>query len=414
MAVQRISSIVLATSIAVCGCGDESTRRDAAGIAGAANGGATIVTGGAAGAVNAAGASGGKAAPASDGSGGSVANGGAGGTPGFATGGAGGNPTMTGGAATASGGSAGTPGAGGAPASGGRGGSSGAYANLAVFGNTTTLELTPVLVATKSDYPGKATVMNGGIPNLWTGADLATNAETQALVQSVTHSNLRIVFTVCEGIYRIVARRSAGITSLGDLRGKRIATLPSTSSAYFLHAMLATVQLGETDVTVVSSGSPSQIPGLLSSRQVDAATIWEPEIQNAADALASDAIEFQDKTVYRELFDLHTTAEKLANQTTRRSIVEFLRALVKASNDIVAQPSSQWPLAASTTGFDATLIAKSWKNEAFPGTLVPDVLDVLEQEEIWLAKNSGRTARARAELAKLIDESPLMEAMGPP
>jgi NitT/TauT family transport system substrate-binding protein len=271
-----------------------------------------------------------------------------------------------------------------------------------------------VLLAAKSVYPGRAKVSNGGIPNLWSGGDLATNAETQALLQSVSHPNLRIVFTVCEGIYRIVARRSAGISTLSDLRGKRIATTPGTSSAYFLHAMLATVQLDETAVTVVASAAPSQIPGMLTSRQVDAATIWEPEIQNASDALGSDAVEFQDRTVYRELFDLHATAEKLANPDARRGIVQFLRALVTATGDIDAQPSSAWPLVGSTTGFDTTLISKAWKNESFPGTLVSDLLDVLEAEETWLAKNAGRAPRTRSTLATLIDDSLLKEAMGMP
>jgi NitT/TauT family transport system substrate-binding protein len=411
----RVLIIVLTTSIAACNDANESARLYGTEGGGAPNGGTATGTGAASGAMNGAGPG---EAPASSANGGSPASAGEGGAQGFVAGGSGGALTMAGGAATASAGAmsgmSGTSGngGGGAPATGGGNGTSGGYPNLVVAGNTTTLELAPVLVAAKSDYPGMAKVTNGSIANLWTGADLATNAETQALVQSVTHSNLRIVFTVCEGIYRIVARRSAGIASLGDLRGKRIATLPATSSAYFLHAMLATVQLTDTDVTVVSA-APNQVSSMLTSHQVDAATIWEPEIQNASDALAQDAIEFQDKSVYRELFDLHTTAEKLANPTARHGIVEFLRALIKASQDIVAQPSSEWPLVASTTGFDATLIAKAWKNEAFPGTLVPDVLDVLEQEELWLAKTGGRTARGRADLAKLIDESPLAEAMMP-
>ncbi len=56
-------------------------------------------------------------------------------------------------------------------------------------------------------------------------ADIATNAETQALRQSVDHPNLRIILTVSEGFYRVVARRSAGMTKLADLKGKKIATV---------------------------------------------------------------------------------------------------------------------------------------------------------------------------------------------
>ncbi|HVW27629.1 MAG TPA: ABC transporter substrate-binding protein [Polyangiaceae bacterium] len=419
---QRLQRLVLALAIASSGCSSDSRARNTAVTGVASTGGATFAAGGAAGDVNSVGsggvpsmvmtASGGATTGSSSSAGGTSSSAGGANTP--AAGG--GAVDSTGGSTNASGGSAGTQGSAGASgaSSGGRSGATGTFPNLAVFGNTTTLELAPVLLAAKSVYPGKATVTNGGIPNLWSGADLATNAETQALVQSVSHSDLRIIFTVCEGIYRIVARRSAGISTLADLRGKRIATTPGTSSAYFLHAMLATVQLDETSVTVVPAALPSQIPTELSSRQVDAATIWEPEIQNASDALGGDAIEFQDKSVYRELFDLHTTAEKLADPGTRSGIVQFLRALVTASDDITAQPSSVWPLVASTTGYDATLISKSWKNESFPGGLVPDLLDVLEQEEAWLAKNAGRAARPRATLSALVDDSPLKEAMAMP
>ena len=48
---------------------------------------------------------------------------------------------------------------------------------LRVSGNTTTIELSPVLVAANGIYPGPVTVANGGIPNIIDGsADIATNA----------------------------------------------------------------------------------------------------------------------------------------------------------------------------------------------------------------------------------------------
>jgi NitT/TauT family transport system substrate-binding protein len=406
---QRIAVAALVLASAASGCGADA-KRPGDGLGGAPNTGGAIVSGGA------------PSGPLTGGSGGVPSTGGAamaGGAGPMEAGGfvaTAGSPGMGGasagtGGSSSSGGANGTGGASGGAA--GRGGAAGSFPTLSVYGNTTTLELAPVLLAAKSVYPGTAKVANGGIPNLWSGGDLATNAETQALVQSVTHPNLRIILTVCEGFYRIVARRSAGIATLADLRGKRISTVPSTSSAYYLHEMLATANLAETDVTVVPAAAPSQMPGSLSRHDVDAITIWEPEIQNAADALGSDAIEFQDRSVYRELFDLHTTADKLANPDTRRGIVEFLRSLITASSSIQAQPSSVWPLVASTTGFDPALVAKSWPNEGFPGALVPDLLDVLTEEEAWVAKNAGRTPRSRDELGKLIDATPLMEAMTP-
>src|SRR6185295_12549498 len=93
-----------------------------------------------------------------------------------------------------------------------------------VYGNTKTIELAPVLFAADRVHKKTpVTVSNGGIPDLFNAnaADVATNAETQALRQSVDHPNLRIIFTVSEGFYRIIARRSAGVTKLDDLRGKK-------------------------------------------------------------------------------------------------------------------------------------------------------------------------------------------------
>src|SRR5690606_10704625 len=96
---------------------------------------------------------------------------------------------------------------------------------LAVYGNKQTFEIAPVLLASEEYYSGPSAVRMGSIANLVGDppvrgfgeegeADLATNAETQALRYSVRHPNLRIVMTVTEGLYRVVARRSAGIESV--------------------------------------------------------------------------------------------------------------------------------------------------------------------------------------------------------
>lgn len=285
-----------------------------------------------------------------------------------------------------------------------------AQAQLRVFGNTTTIELAPMLLAAQEL---SITVKNGGIPDLFDedAADLATNAETQALRQSVDHPDLRVIFTVSEGFYRVVARRSAGVRELADLRGKRIATAPNTSSAYYLFKMLGTVGLTIEDVTIVPVSPLSLMPSALANREIDALTIWEPEIQRAADAVGADAIEFHDRRVYRELFNLNTTAANLANPAKRREIVTFVRALVRASARTRERPQEVWPLVAASTGFDTALIEKVWHHEGYPGTLVSDVLDVLVEEDIFVARERNRAPRTRAQLATLVDDSVLREAL---
>jgi NitT/TauT family transport system substrate-binding protein len=292
---------------------------------------------------------------------------------------------------------------------------------IAVYGNRTTIELAPVLLAAELHYPGTATVKMGGVNNL-TGdpgapgyasegkADVATNAETQLLRFSVKNPNLRIVMTVTEGLYRIVARRSAGIATIADLKGKRIATIPPTSSGYFTELMLRKAGLTIADVTPVAMALPD-MPKALAEGRVDAISIWEPEVENGAQLIGDDAIEFSGKGVYRELFNLNTTAEALADPVRRAKIVAFVRAIRKAAAELRKDPAQAQALVAQASGYAPDVVAHSWPHHAYIADMPADMLDVLVDEEEWLAAQDKRPARPRAELAMLIDHSVLAEAM---
>ncbi len=174
----------------------------------------------------------------------------------------------------------------------------------------TTIELSPLLVAADGIYPGEISVINGGIPAIMSGmVDVATNAETQLLRQSVDDPDLRVIFTVAEGLYRIVARKSAGIHRIADLKGKRITTPRNTSAHYFLVKMLATAHLSEADVTLVAINPVTEMSAALKDGRVDAVAMWEPESDRAVAAVGPDAIVFEGRGVYRELFNLNTSVE---------------------------------------------------------------------------------------------------------
>jgi sulfonate transport system substrate-binding protein len=316
------------------------------------------------------------------------------------------------GGSPAAGGRAGGGGAAGA-ATAGSGGSTdtGSYPDITLAGLVTEVELAPVRLAATGIYPAKVTVTSGGVDNLFgdNPALVATNAETQALRSSVQHADLRIIFTVCEGLYRVVGKKSSGINALADLKGKTVDYTPGTSAAYFLHQTLATVNLSETDVKT------GQAPA--ANSRADAAAYWEPNMQAFAGSLAAgDAVEFQAKDssgqyVYRELFNLHATAESLADPTKRRTIVRFVKALIAASSQIRADVTVVYPVLTGPTNTSQADLAKSLNYERYAGSLVSDALDVLVPEEIWHAQVNNRTARTRDQLAPLIDESVVQEAL---
>lgn len=297
---------------------------------------------------------------------------------------------------------------------------------MRVVGRPDVMEMGPVFYATEVLLPRQTKLRPGGVPNLFKddapdaqsidrfdpfpgAADVAGQAETQALRISVENPDLRIIMTVAEGIYRIVGRRSAGIATLADLAGKRIGVFENTSAAYFLHRMLGSIDLGETDVVIVPLRPREMTPAILAGK-VDAIAIWEPESERAFAALGADAIEFQNPRIYRELFNLNTTAQALADSDKRVQIVRLLRALIDAARRSETAPQEIWPLVAARSGYPLDLVAASWPHHRFPAALPDDLLDVLVAQEQWLAAQAGRPARSREVLANLIDPSVLAEA----
>ncbi len=296
-------------------------------------------------------------------------------------------------------------------------------APLRVAARPDVLEAGPFHHAAAALGPDRVVSIPGGVPNLLAGrdvsgaldqfegaADLAGQSETQLLRLSVDHPDLRIIMTVTEGLYRIVARRSAGIAGLADLRGKRVGTFPRTSAAFFLHRMLASVGVADAEVGIVAL-RPSEMAAAFAEGRLDAIAIWEPESERVAIALGDDAVTFADPAIYRELYNLNSTAAALADPVRRAAIVAFTRALIDSSRVSRETPEAVWPLVVRHSGFDAALVAAAWPHHRFPAALPDDLLDLLVAEEEWLAAEEGRAPRSRARLDTLVDRTVLMEAL---
>ncbi len=88
-----------------------------------------------------------------------------------------------------------------------------------------------------------------------------------------------------------------------------------------------------------------------------------------------------------------------------------MRAVARATDALKTNPETYWPHVSSITGFSPEEIAAGWPEMEFPIEIVPDMLDVLEIEEAWVAKERNRTPRSRDELAVFIDRSVVEEAL---
>jgi NitT/TauT family transport system substrate-binding protein len=269
--------------------------------------------------------------------------------------------------------------------------------------NLTTIETLPIYLVER-EGPGTIELSGGAIPSLTAGkVDAATNAETQALLRSTADPGIRVILTVAEYGYRVVARRSSGIRTAADLRGKKIATSLHSSAHFYIVKLLRGVGLAESDVTVVGV-PPPDMPQALARGDVDAVSIWEPAAQQSAAALGPDAVILQGPD-YRERFNLNTTAAILADPVKRTALVDFVRAIGRTSKTVREHAGEVQPLIAAKLGLPVDVVAATWGLFRFPAAIPDDLLESMAEQEPWMAKNQNRTSRPRDAIAALIDAS---------
>lgn len=284
---------------------------------------------------------------------------------------------------------------------------------LAVYGASGVIEVAPVRLTYEKLYPGGGGVRHGGVRSLVQDdgpGDLATNAETQLLIYSLDRPDLRIVGRVAEGLYRLVGRKSHGITTKASLKGKRIGTMIDSSSGYYLFRLLQSEGLSFDDVELVDLRPFSAIADALVDGKVDAISIWEPHSENAIRALQDDAMVIE-SDMYREQFNLNTTAEVLANPEKRAAVVAFVRSLIVDTEKMREAPAAAQDMVAIAGGYTREEVFAAWPHHRFAFTFPDSMLDILEDEEKWLAGLQGRAPRPRSELASLIDRSIYEEAL---
>ena len=290
---------------------------------------------------------------------------------------------------------------------------SAASAQIKIAVNATTIESAPIFLAEHGPAVQIVPVPNGRVAMqqlLHGDVDAATGSETQMLLNSIAEPGIRIVITLAEARYRIIARRSAGIRRIEDLRGKKVGATVNTSSQYYLREMLRkSGMLLDTDVRFVNLEGPA-MPDALKRGEVDAVAIWEPHAQNSLDALGSDAVDLQNAAVYRERFNLNTTTKVLKDPGKRRALVEFLGAVIRASDLARRQPVQARMLLAPFINTPEGTIEHVWNRFLFPANLPADLPKVLGDVEIFVAAVQYRQPRPRATLSVLIDSSVLSAA----
>jgi len=100
------------------------------------------------------------------------------------------------------------------------------------------------------------------------------------------------------------------------------------------------------------------------------------------------------------------------NPRRRAQLIEFVRAINTTTNELKKSPKPYFGLISKVTRHPEDQIARGWEHHAFPFNVPSDMLDIITEEEKWVAALQQRAPRTRTELAGFIDTSILKEALG--
>lgn len=217
--------------------------------------------------------------------------------------------------------------------------------------------------------------------------------------------------------YRIVANKASGIKTLSDLTGKKIGTIPGTSANVFVARMLDSVGVKENQYTIVSGKvcmktpcASDTFPSQLQSKSIDAFGVWEPAVELGIKALGEkNTVVFQNASVYREVYSLYSTTEKLKDPAKRKDIVAFVRALNQTLDIYTNKPETVYDFVAKEVGMDESVVKDVWADHKWSGTWGDDLIELLVQEDQYLSSVDKRGGTSRKDLDTFLDNSIIAE-----
>ncbi|PPJ22627.1 ABC transporter substrate-binding protein [Nocardia nova] len=228
--------------------------------------------------------------------------------------------------------------------------------------------------------------------------DVATAADVPAAATLTRSPSLRVVGdgSRWQGS-RVIARRSAGITSIENLAGRSIGTPLGTSAAYFAEDTLAASRIDAKLVQV----APQATVTAVTRRNVDAVAIFQPYQAQVIAALGDDAVELSGGA-----YNQHSLYLATDTATTRKSaaLSSFFAALNEAGAQLTARSATAITAVADATQLTPDLLAKVLPEFDFTLQLHPDLAPKLATLATW-ARNQG----SLEESAQLPDYGSLLD-----
>jgi len=177
-------------------------------------------------------------------------------------------------------------------------------------------------------------------------ADIISAVETAIVFPTFERSDYKVIATICEAnnVNRIIANKKSGISTPDDLRGKRVATQPKSSTHFFLSLFLLKQGMESSDTNLMFLKSEI-LPKALWEGTVDAVSTREPFFSQAKKMLGKDAVVFSTPELYTQL-EILVAGDTFLQQHPKR-VEKFLKGVLRAEAYMKEYPDESLKLIAN-------------------------------------------------------------------
>jgi len=222
--------------------------------------------------------------------------------------------------------------------------------------------------------------------------DMATAGESPIARAALEGKPISVVATICEidqGIL-VIARKDRGISSLSDLKGKRIGLAVTSAADYFLHVFLTTNGMNPREVRIIDMAPDKAVASLLKG-EVDAVSTWSPHTFVLREKLGDNALVLGDPGLYTLMWNLVATADYIKNNPGR--VRKLLRAIVRANRFIADSPGEARVASRQYIGTESPFLEKEWGDYRFLAILDQSLILNMEDQARWMIKREGMRHR---------------------
>jgi len=217
--------------------------------------------------------------------------------------------------------------------------------------------------------------------------DIGTAAEYPFVVDVLAEaSDLKIIGVIdFVKAYEIIANKNSGISSVDDLRGKRIGLKKGSQAEFLFGVFLTSNNIKEEEVDIIDLDQ-SQMKEKLLSNEIDATVVCDPFTAESKLALENNYLIWNAQP-NRRFYFLSICREEFIDKNPEL-IKRFLDSLIRAEIFIENNQAVSQNIIQKRIGVDLEYLKKVWEKNNFNVTLEQSLILTLEDESRWKMEKS--------------------------